>query len=98
MDTLVEYDWPGNVRELRNVIERAMILSEPPVLRVRLPMAKDREGARALKLDDVIRQHIETVLESVDGRIRGSGGAAELLGVNPSTLYSRMQRLGLRRS
>jgi transcriptional regulator with GAF, ATPase, and Fis domain len=97
MDSLVAYDWPGNVRELRNVVERAMILSEPPVLRLPGPGATGEEGGRSLKLDDVIRRHVEAVLERVDGRIRGRGGAAELLGVNPSTLYSRMKRLQIRR-
>jgi len=98
MERLQRYDWPGNVRELRNVVERAMILCNGPILRVAPPAgphAGDLGDDAALSMDEVQRRHILKVLETAGGRIRGSGGAAELLGLKPTTLRSRMQRLGL---
>ena len=98
MERLQRYDWPGNVRELRNVVERAMILSTGPGLRIEPPTGSVAENAAddgALSMDEVQRLHILKVLEMAGGRIRGAGGAAELLGLKPTTLRSRMQRLGL---
>jgi len=96
MERLQRHSWPGNVRELRNVVERALILCTGPKLRIRLPTepSPDANGA-VLSMDEVQRRHILKVLDSVGGRIRGAGGAAELLGLKPTTLRSRMQRLGL---
>jgi len=96
MERLQSHSWPGNVRELRNVVERALILCTGPKLRIRLPSesSPDTNGA-VLSMDEVQRRHILKVLDSVGGRIRGAGGAAELLGLKPTTLRSRMQRLGL---
>ena len=92
------YEWPGNVRELRNVIERAMILASGPTLRIEPPGAGATPVARGLvTLAEVERDHIRRVLESTGGRIRGAGGAAAFLGLKPTTLESRMARLGLRR-
>lgn len=98
MDRLQRYNWPGNVRELRNVVERAMILCNGPTLRVKPPGGVSPEDADAngvLSMDEVQRQHILKAYEAADGRIRGSGGAAELLGMKATTLRSRMERLGL---
>ena len=95
MERLQRHSWPGNVRELRNVIERALILSPGPTLRVDLPSSSSLEDDVLLSMDEVQRRHIIKALEAAGGRIRGSGGAAELLGVKPTTLRSRMQRLGL---
>ena len=95
---LQQYPWPGNVRELRNAIERAMILASGPTLRIDPPGAVATPVARGLAtLAEVEREHIQRVLESTDGRIRGAGGAAEILGLPPTTLESRMAKLGLRR-
>ena len=95
---LQQYDWPGNVRELRNAIERAMILANGPTLRIDPPGAAATPAARGLAtLAEVEREHILRVLESTGGRIRGAGGAAEILGLPPTTLESRMAKLGLRR-
>jgi PAS domain S-box-containing protein len=98
MERLQRYDWPGNVRELRNVVERAMILSSGPALRIG-PPEKVAFGARddetIVPLDEAQRRHIVKALEAAGGQVRGVGGAAELLGLNPSTLRSRMQSLGL---
>jgi PAS domain S-box-containing protein len=96
MERLERYDWPGNVRELRNVVERAMILCTGPRLRIEPPAEPSAaDDDVALSMDEVQRRHILKVLESAGGRIRGSGGAAELLGLKPTTLRSRMERLGL---
>jgi transcriptional regulator with GAF, ATPase, and Fis domain len=104
MATLQAYEWPGNVRELQNVIERAMILSEGPVLRVEEALGSgvmDRdadEGPRAAdNLRDTERAHIIGVLERCGWIIEGRGQAAERLGLNPSTLRNRMRKLGIKR-
>ena len=95
---LQQYQWPGNVRELRNVIERAMILASGPSLRIDLPGAAAAPVARGLTtLAEAEYEHIQRVLEATGGRIRGAGGAAEILGLKPTTLESRMAKLGLRR-
>ena len=97
MDALQRYAWPGNVRELRNIIERATILSSGPALHVELPAPLDQTVSTGMTLEAVERQHITAVLEEVRWRIRGEGGAAQRLGLNPSTLESRMQKLGIKR-
>ena len=96
MHALQHHSWSGNIRELRNVIERAMILSTGPCLDVPLPKRSARM-ARATSLIEVQTEHIRTVLESTNWRVRGAGGAAERLGVKPTTLESRMARLGIKR-
>ena len=98
MDALQSYAWPGNVRELRNVVERSMILSEEPELRLVLPdSGNGKQADNTRTLVEVEKQHILKVLESSSGRIRGAGGAAEILGIKPTTLYSLMARLGIQR-
>jgi DNA-binding NtrC family response regulator len=108
LDRLSAYDWPGNVRELANVLERATILSSsrtlgPEVLE--LSRRRRKEARRELRapqelvtLDEVQRQHIQRVLEHTRGRIYGPDGAAALLGLKPSTLQSKMKRLGVPRA
>ncbi len=98
MQALQHYQWPGNVRELRNVIERAMILANGPTLKIDVPGAAAAPvSQRLVTLADAEREHIQRVLEGTGGRIRGAGGAAEILGLKPTTLESRMAKLGLRR-
>ena len=98
LEALQRYSWPGNVRELRNIIERAVIVANGPNLVIELPQPTAATRRKSLKFVDVETEHIRSVLESTGGRIRGSGGAAELLGLKPTTLESRMTRLGISRS
>jgi transcriptional regulator with GAF, ATPase, and Fis domain len=95
MAQLTQYPWPGNIRELRNVVERAMVVAVGPQLTIRMPSAVSRGASRSAKLADVQKAHIQRVLESVGWRIRGVGGAADRLGLRPTTLETRMMKLGL---
>jgi formate hydrogenlyase transcriptional activator len=98
MFALQEYHWPGNVRELRNVIERAMILSRGPTLHIKLGHATPRPSAlklTAASLDEAERAIILQAVEQCNWRIRGSNGAAALLDIKPTTLESRIKKLGL---
>jgi formate hydrogenlyase transcriptional activator len=98
MRELQRYSWPGNVRELRNVIERAVIVSTGRQLVVAAPQLGERPMPQmAMTLNDIEIDHIRRVLESTSWRVRGSGGAAERLGLKPTTLESRMSRLGIAR-
>ena len=97
MRALQQYRWPGNVRELRNVVERAVIVSNGPKLAVALPRPRKSEPRSSTRLADVEREHVRSVLESAGWRIRGPGGAAEALGLKPSTLEGRMAKLALKR-
>jgi formate hydrogenlyase transcriptional activator len=94
---LQRYSWPGNIRELRNAIERAMILSAGPRLTIDVPTPLNVARSSSLKLVDVQKEHIRRVLESSGWRIRGNGGAADRLGLRPTTLETRMAKLGLSR-
>jgi transcriptional regulator with GAF, ATPase, and Fis domain len=97
MDALQRYTWPGNIRELRNLVERAMILATGPRLTIALPAAFATASKRSLKLMDVEKDHIRGILDSTNWRIRGAGGAADRLGLRPTTLETRMAKLGLKR-
>jgi formate hydrogenlyase transcriptional activator len=97
MRALQQYRWPGNVRELRNVVERAVIVSNGPKLAVALPRPRKSEPRSSTRLADVEREHVQSVLESAGWKIRGPGGAAEALGLKPSTLEGRMAKLAIRR-
>jgi transcriptional regulator with GAF, ATPase, and Fis domain len=94
---LQTYQWPGNVRELRNVIERAVILSESQQLEVSIPRQATHVPQTAMTLEALEVEHIRKVLESTNWRVRGTGGAAQRLGLKPTTLESRMARLGISR-
>jgi transcriptional regulator with GAF, ATPase, and Fis domain len=98
MRQLQEYPWPGNIRQLRNAVERAMILATSTELAIPVPLPMESRTTRSPRLEDVQREHIRCVLEGARWRIRGARGAAELLGLRPTTLEARMKRLGLSRS
>jgi len=101
LKVLRNYDWPGNIRELRNVIERAVILAKGPILKIDLPSESlalpDTATSRLVSLKQVEHDHITHVLEATGWRVRGQTGAAEILGMKPSTLESRMLKLGIKR-
>ncbi|WP_221064189.1 sigma 54-interacting transcriptional regulator [Methylomagnum ishizawai] len=105
LKALLNYPWPGNIRELRNVIERAVILNTGPLLRIEPPTVAGNPAAGSASaaqagpatLAEVERGHILRVLEATGWRVRGAAGAAEILGLKPSTLESRMLKLGIRR-
>jgi transcriptional regulator with GAF, ATPase, and Fis domain len=112
LDALSRYDWPGNVRELRNVLERSMILSSGPTLRVEVPAAASMATVAAAPeprpmlpparpeaggLRAWERDQILLVLHDTGWRIRGPHGAAAVLGLKPTTLEKRMARLGIQR-
>ena len=91
MDELKRYPWPGNIRELRNVIERAVIISTGDKLNLQMPRTSNVVSIRTLK--EAEYQQIVAALEKTGWRIKGSDGAAAILGMNPSTLYTTMRRL-----
>jgi transcriptional regulator with GAF, ATPase, and Fis domain len=94
---LQAYAWPGNVRELRNIIERAVVTATGPVMTVSLPEASPIRRGPSMTLRSVQIEHIRSILQSTRWRIRGAGGAADRLGLKPSTLETRMARLGISR-
>ena len=98
IDTLTNHAWPGNIRELHNVIERAMIQAKDTTLRIPPLDPASQPGAAPRTMVEVERQHIVDVLAQTGWRVRGKHGAAEILDIKPTTLESRMQRLGIRRS
>lgn len=98
MDALVQYPWPGNIRELRNMVERAMILSSNSVLVVDVPDTAARIASPAVSLAEVERMHILAIMEKTGSRVRGKNGAAEILGLKPTTLESKMKKLGIKRT
>ena len=97
MEALERYPWPGNIRELRNMVERAMILCNGPTLTIDVPDSTSASVAALLPLNEVERLHILAVLEKTGWRVRGRNGTAEILGMKPTTLESRMLKLGIRR-
>jgi formate hydrogenlyase transcriptional activator len=90
------YSWPGNVRELRNVVERAVILADGPRMVIPLPEnTASRRPRTSQTLRSVQIEHITATLESTNWRVRGRDGAAERLGLRPTTLETRMAKLGV---
>jgi len=101
MNTLMQYPWPANIRELQNLIERAMILSTGPVLKVPLcdlPASQDGVASKKQKtLEEAERRTILETLKATNWVVSGPRGAAALLGLKRSTLQFRMDKLGIRR-
>ncbi len=100
MGALTQYPWPGNIRELENVIERAVILSPGPVLRLPIGdlhtrIAPGHNHERSQTLEEVERKHIVTTLKETRWVLSGPRGAATRLGLNRATLYFRMKKLGI---
>ena len=101
MENLSRYPWPGNIRELQNVIERAVVLAKGPVVHVddsMLGMDEPLAGAAFIDtLENTERNHIVRALNETSWVIHGKKGAADMLGINPSTLRSRMEKLGIKK-
>jgi len=101
MQILMEYNWPGNIRELENLIERAHVLSPGNKLEIgdwfqnHLKVAESKKTIVSLERNEI--QHITEALKATRWKIRGENGAAKLLEINPSTLESRMKKLGIER-
>ncbi|BHH83641.1 sigma-54 interaction domain-containing protein [Desulforhopalus sp. 52FAK] len=108
LDRLQAYHWPGNVRELENIVERTIIrnMLETPsrdlefssldsTSPINQKQVEHNKPKGPILLDDVTRQHILEVLKMADGKVKGKNGAATLLGVNPSTLRNKMQKLNI---
>jgi transcriptional regulator with GAF, ATPase, and Fis domain len=104
IERLTDYSWPGNVRELENVIERALIMNRnSPLVFNSFILPPSVENAPSipqpevdiLNLDQIHKRHIKRVLVLSKGKVHGPGGAAEMLGINPSTLRNRMNKLGI---
>jgi formate hydrogenlyase transcriptional activator len=97
MNAMMQYRWPGNVRELRNIIERAMIMTSGPTLQIQIPQTASTLEPVGVSLEDVIRKHIINVLEKTNWRVSGNNGAAQILKLPPTTLESKMRKLGIKR-
>ena len=101
LDKLKSYNWPGNIRELENIIERAAILSTGSSLEISdsLISSNDSPGINSPEstLEEIERTHILSVLEKTSWRISGDKGAAVILDMNPSTLRTRMAKLGIKK-
>ncbi|HSD68109.1 MAG TPA: sigma 54-interacting transcriptional regulator, partial [Woeseiaceae bacterium] len=108
-EEILAYDWPGNIREMKNVIERAVILSKGDVLRLDLSLPRTVENGAApshpvdsggdvltdKQLQALQKKNLVAALKRTGWRVSGKGGAAELLGVKPTTLADRMRKFGL---
>jgi formate hydrogenlyase transcriptional activator len=100
MESLKQYSWPGNIRELQNVVERAVIVASGPVVQIDESILRSEAAAQEVSVDtleNVERSHIVRALNETNWVIHGKKGAAEILGINPSTLRSRMEKLGIKR-
>jgi len=97
MNTLQEYHWPGNIRELENVLERAVINSSGPKLHLVDELKKQHKDLTTAKktLNEIERDYIFRVLEQTHWRVSGQNGAADILGLDRSTLRARMRKLGI---
>lgn len=105
LKSLLSYHWPGNIRELENLIERSILLAKTDTIEhIPLPVFEQIKVHNSSNewyfktIQENEREHIINVLEKCNGRIRGTGGASEILGLPPTTLASRMQKLGIKRS
>lgn len=101
IDQLLDYDFPGNIRELENLIERGIITSKSGKLKLGewfMPKKKRIKKNQFVSLEEVQKKYIIDVLKHTEWRVSGSNGAAKILDMRPTTLYSKMDRLGIKRS
>jgi len=97
MNALCSYSWPGNVRELQNAIERAIIITTGSTLQIELPGSRSVMRSQVRTLEEVQKEYILDTLKTTKWCIRGKHGAAEILGLKPTTLESRMKKFGIHR-
>jgi len=99
MNALQDYHWPGNVRELENVLERAVINSSGPKLHLVDELKKPIKGGSFSQktLEAVERDHIIRTLEQTRWKVGGKNSAAEILGLDRSTLRARMRKLDIQK-
>ncbi|MFO7684827.1 MAG: sigma 54-interacting transcriptional regulator [Desulfobacterales bacterium] len=97
MEAMQRYPWPGNARQLRNIVEHAMITGTGETLRLCPPQSESEGIPTHGTLEDVERRHILGILEKTGWRLTGKGGAADILGLKRTTLYSKMKKLGIKR-
>jgi len=98
MNKLMEHSWPGNIRELEGIIERGVIMSNSPnfhVPELGVEQKEDMASESNLTMKEMERLHILNAMGQTGWKLRGPGGAAELLDMNYSTLVSRMRKLGI---
>ncbi|SDE10928.1 DNA-binding transcriptional response regulator, NtrC family, contains REC, AAA-type ATPase, and a Fis-type DNA-binding domains [Dyadobacter soli] len=102
---LVSYDWPGNIRELQHLIERSVLMSSGDTINgisllnnAKAEISPEGGASKIKSMEEMERDYIIQILKKCSGRIAGTGGAAELLGLNVSTLNSRMKKLGINKS
>ena len=93
---LASYPWPGNARELENVIERAIVLSKGKTLHIKVPQNSMITVENMKTMEDMERDYILKTLDLTQGKIAGHGGAAEILGMHPNTLRSRIDKLNIK--
>lgn len=102
LSKLMQYDWPGNIRELENIIERAVVLTQGPIIEdILMPASFDpaKMDAKPFKtIQETEKEHIITALKKCGKKIYGPGGAAEMLNIPPSTLSSKIKKLGIIKS
>jgi DNA-binding NtrC family response regulator len=101
LQQLQDYDWPGNIRELEHLVERSVLMATENEITafditINFPAAKKENDNEILSLADMEREHIMNVLKVADGKVFGAGGAAEILKISPSTLYSKMKKLNIK--
>ena len=99
----MRYDWPGNVRELEHILERSILMANGPTIKdIPLPAGVDIDisgttsGSALKTLDELEKDHILAVLKKCNYKIGGPGGAAELLQLPPTTLHSKIKKLGIK--
>lgn len=104
LEALMRYDWPGNVRELETLIERSILMTSGPTIKeiplsadVNIDLSDTSSGSSLKTLDELERDHILAVLKKCNHKIGGPGGAAELLRLPPTTLHSKLKKLGIKK-